>query len=67
METVNATLRIDEQLKGQAVQASKIPFALRCDVPNTITLKAIKEVEDMKINPSKHQFYSDVDSMMEYL
>ncbi len=33
----------------QSVREQQIPFILKRDVPNATTLKAIKEVEDMKI------------------
>lgn len=51
----------------QSVREQQIPFILKRDVPNATTLEAIKEVEDMKRNPSKYKSYSDVDSMMEDL
>lgn len=51
----------------QSVREQQIPFILKREVPNAATLKALKEVEDMKKNPSKHKAYSDVDSMMEDL
>ena len=50
-----------------AVENNGIPFAVQHQVPNAATLAALKEVEDMKKNPSKYKSYSDVDSMMEDL
>ncbi len=49
----------------QAVREQQIPFIIRREVPNAATLAALKEVEDMKKNPSKYRSYSDVDEMME--
>lgn len=51
----------------QAVREQQIPFSIRREIPNAETLAAIKEVEDMKKNPSKYKSYSDVDTMMEDL
>lgn len=51
----------------QAVREQKIPFTIKREIPNAETLAAIKEVEDMKKNPSNYKSYSDVDSMMEDL
>lgn len=50
-----------------AVENNGIPFAVQHQVPNAATLAALKEVEDMKKNPSKYKSYTDVDSMMEDL
>lgn len=49
----------------QAVREQQIPFIIRREVPNAATLAALKEVEDMKKNPSKYRSYADVDEMME--
>lgn len=49
----------------QAVREQQIPFIIRREVPNAATLAVLKEVEDMKKNPSKYRSYSDVDEMME--
>lgn len=62
--TFNSALTI---FLKQSVREQQIPFILKREVPNTTTLKAIKEVEEMKNNPSKYKSYSDVDSMMEDL
>ena len=51
----------------QSVREQQIPFILKREVPNSTTLKAIKEVDDMKKNPSKYKSYPDVNSMMEDL
>ena len=62
--TFNSALTI---FLKQSVREQQIPFILKREIPNATTLKAIKEVEDMKNNPSKYKSYSDVDSMMEDL
>ena len=51
----------------QAVREQKIPFTIKREVPNVTTLAAIKEVEEMKKNPSKYKSYTNVDEMMEDL
>ena len=51
----------------QAVREQKIPFTIKREVPNATTLAAIKEVEEMKKNPSKYKSYNNVDEMMEDL
>ncbi len=61
MGTINVTPRPDETLKQQ------IAFVPAQEILNSSTLAAIKEVENMKKNPSKYKSYSDVTSMMEDL
>lgn len=51
----------------QAVREQCIPFKITMDVPNTDTIDAIKEVAEMKKNPSAYKGYNDVDEMMEEL
>ena len=49
------------------VRKGGIPFDVALDEPNKATLSAIREVEEMKKNPSKYKSYTDVDKMMEDL
>ena len=51
----------------QAVREQQIPFTIKREVPNAETLAAIKEVEEMKKNPSKYKSYNNVDDMMKDL
>ncbi len=51
----------------QAVREQQIPFAIKREVPNASTRAAIKEVEEMKKNPSKYKSYSNADEMIEDL
>ena len=46
------------------VREQRIPFELTTEVPNSVTLAAIKEVEDMERHPEKYKSYTDVDVMM---
>ena len=49
----------------QAVREQGIPFEISREVPNSKTLEAIREVEEMKKNPSFGKSYTDIDKMME--
>lgn len=51
----------------QAVREQRIPFEITRDVPNSETLEAIKEVEQMKKDSSLGKSYTDVDEMMKEL
>lgn len=51
----------------QAIREQRIPFEVSRDIPNAETLEALKEVQEMKKNPSLGKTYSDVDIMMEDL
>ncbi|MEE0211119.1 MAG: type II toxin-antitoxin system RelB/DinJ family antitoxin [Negativibacillus sp.] len=49
------------------VRRKGIPFEVSLDVPNSETIEAIHEVEQMKTNPALGKTYSNVDQMMEDL
>ncbi|MCR4779064.1 MAG: hypothetical protein K5858_09480 [Lachnospiraceae bacterium] len=51
----------------ESIKNTQFPSVNSNDQPNAATLAALKEVEDMKKNPSKYKSYPDVDSMMEDL
>ncbi len=51
----------------QAVREQRIPFDITRDVPNRETQEAIKEVQQMKENPTMGKSYTDVDKMIEEL
>lgn len=51
----------------QTIRCNGLPFALRLDTPNGETLAAIREVQQMKKDPSIGKSYTDVDAMMEEL
>lgn len=67
MATTNITIRIDEELKKQAVREQRIPFNLSRNLPNAETFAAFEEVEKMKLNPQDYKSYNDVDEMMREL
>ena len=52
---------------NQVVRTRSIPFALKLDVPNETTLKAIAEVEEMEKNPDNVKTFSSVEELMEDL
>lgn len=49
----------------QAIRENAIPFEVTNEVPNKVTLSAMKEVEEMKKHPEAYRGYRDVDQMME--
>lgn len=51
----------------QAVREQRIPFEITREVPNQETIEAIKEVEQMKKDPSIGKSYTDVDEMIKEL
>lgn len=51
----------------QAIREQGIPFEITKETPNSETLSALIEVEEMKKNPSLGKSYTDVDKMMEDL
>ena len=77
----NVSIRMDDALKKQAeelfndlgmnlttaIREQGIPFEITKETPNSETLSALREVEEMKKNPSLGKSYTDVDKMMEDL
>lgn len=51
----------------QAVREQRIPFVISRDIPNSETIEAIEEVQQMKKDPSLGKSYTDVDEMMKEL
>lgn len=51
----------------KVVREYRIPFEIGADMPNEETKAAMREVEEMKLNPNLGKTYSDVDQMMEDL
>ena len=75
----NVSIRMDDNLKKQAedlfndlgikqaIREQGIPFEITREIPNSETISAINEVQQMKQNPSLGKAYTDVDKMMEEL
>lgn len=51
----------------QVIRSNGFPFELRLDTPNEETLAALREVQEMKKDPSLGKAYTDVDEMMKEL
>lgn len=51
----------------KAVTVGGLPFEMRNSMPNTETLEALREVEEMKKNLSLGKSYTDIDTMMKEL
>ena len=49
----------------QMLYEGGIPFSITRDIPNKVTLEAMKETEDMRRFPEKYKRYDNVDDMME--
>ena len=48
----------------QMVYEGAFPFAITRETPNSVTLAAMRETEEMKRNPEAYKGYHDVDEMM---
>lgn len=51
----------------QMLREEAIPFEVRKEVPNAVTLAAMAEVEEMEKHPELAKTYSSVDALMEDL
>ena len=51
----------------KVIMVGGLPFDVRIPTPNTETLEALKEVEQMKKDPSLGKSYTNVDEMMKEL
>lgn len=49
----------------QMLYEGGIPFSITREVPNRITLDAMREAQEMYCSPEKYKKYASVDSMME--
>ena len=49
----------------QSIRENSIPFTISRDVPNSDTIIAMREVEDMKKHPENYKSYSSAKDMME--
>ena len=63
---VDMTTAINVFLR-QSIYHKGFPFDVRLDVPNAETLEALREVEQMKSDPSVGKSYTDIDEMMKEL
>ena len=51
----------------QMVYERSFPFPITREIPNAVTLAAMKEAEDMNDHQEKYPSYTNVDQMMEDL
>ena len=51
----------------QVIRSNGFPFELSLDTPNEETMAALREVQEMKKDPSIGKSYTDVDEMMKEL
>ena len=51
----------------QMLREEAIPFEIRKEVPNAVTLAAMAEAEEMERHPELAKTYSSVDALMEDL
>lgn len=49
----------------QMIYEGAIPFTISREIPNSVTVAAIKEIEEMKKHPEKYKRYDNVDEMIE--
>lgn len=49
----------------QTVRENAIPFSISREVPNSDTIAAMKEAEEMKKHPELYKSYDDVNKMLE--
>lgn len=49
----------------QMIYEGAFPFTITREVPNSVTLAAMKEAEEMKKHPEQYKSYDDVNKMME--
>lgn len=48
----------------QSIRRQGLPFEVTLSRPNSETLEALAEVEEMKRHPEQYKGYTDVDAMM---
>lgn len=48
----------------QMIYEGSIPFTISREVPNAVTLAAMKEAQDMKNHPEAYKRYNNVNDMM---
>ena len=51
---------------NQVIRTNSIPFELKIDIPNEVTMKAIEEVEQMDRSPDAKTYHT-VEELMEEL
>lgn len=52
---------------NQVIRTNSIPFELKADFPNEVTVKALNELEQMERCADEHRSFSNVSDLMEDL
>ena len=60
---INMTTAINMFLR-KCIATNGIPFDVNLEIPNKVTRQALKEVEEMKKNPSKYKSYSSFEELL---
>ena len=60
---INMTTAINMFLR-KCIVTNGIPFDVNLEIPNKETIKAFKEIEEMKKNPSKYKSYSSFEELL---
>ena len=51
----------------QAVREQRLPFIISRNIPNADTLAAMRETDDIILNPDKHKSFSSIDEFFKDL
>ena len=67
MSTREIAYSIIDGMSDEQLSAFVTLFKKSAEVPNSETLEAMREVEDMKLHPENYKSYDDVDVMFKEL
>ena len=67
MSTKEIAYSIIDGMNDEQLSAFVALFKKSAEVPNSETLEAMREVEDMKLHPENYKSYDDVDVMFKEL
>ena len=67
MSTREIAYNIIDGMSDEQLSAFVALFKKSAEVPNSETLEAMREVEDMKLHPENYKSYDDVDVMFKEL
>ena len=67
MGTKEIAYSIIDGMSDEQLSAFVALFKKLAEVPNSETLEALREVEDMKLHPENYKSYDDVDVMFKEL
>ena len=67
MSTKEIAYSIIDSMSDEQLSAFVALFGKSSDIPNSETLEAIREVEDMKLHTENYKSYDDVDAMFKEL